>query len=166
VQEGRLHLASDDADYVGLATCPNCAFAGNTFYLQAEVLPVEKTALFHGLAFCLSENENEYYTFMVDSTGQLYALFKSTGNGWDLLIEPAASTAVNEYPVSNTLSVLFDEGRLELYVNGVHLATHEDPEPFDCTQYGIFVDGGTTEIMADHLFAYEVKSPLRATPTP
>jgi hypothetical protein len=166
VQDGRLHLASDDEGYVALAVCPDCTFDGDNFYVQAEVVPAQKTELRHGLAVCLSTGINEYYTFTVDSTSQLFSLFKSVGDGWEVLIGPTSSSLINEYPISNTLAVLFHQGILELYINGGFVSSFEDADPFTCTQYGIFVDGGTTEIMADNLFSYQVKPPPTDTPTP
>jgi hypothetical protein len=166
VRDGKLHLKSDNAGFVELAICIDCPTSRNAFYYQAELVPAETTNLQHGLAFCLSPGKSEYYAFVVDSNQQLYSLYKSRLDKWDILIQDKSSDAINSYPVSNILAVLFDQGNMNFYINGVAVTTFQDEQLFECKQLGIFINGGVAEVVADNIYAYEIIVPPTATSTP
>lgn len=166
VQDGKLYLTADNESYVALAICRDCPISPNAFYYQAEVVSTERTGRQYGLAFCLSPNINEYYTFQVDPAFQSYSLYKGLHDGWNTLITSTRSEMVNTYPVSNTLAILYSQGRIDLYINGVFVTSFTDAKPLACEQVGILIDGGITEVAVDNLFAYEIKAAPTATSTP
>lgn len=165
VENGKLSIQAKEIGYIGLALCYNCPVYGQSFYFQAELVLEKNVSTDYGLAFCASPLNSEYYTFMIQPLYSSYALFKHTGDNWEPLIENASSTAIHKYPASNTLAVKFDNGRLDLSINGSLVESYEDANPFLCRRAGVIVGNGKVNLLADNVYTYNLNAGI-ATPTP
>jgi len=168
IKEGKLYLRSDKAGYVALVLCYRCSILDKAFYFQAEVIPAEKTSIKHGIAFCATGPTEEYYVFLVDSISGTYSLYKRTPQGWQTPFDAVYSQSISKYPISNTLAVQFDREKMNLYINGNLVNTYIDPDPISCGTIGIYIGDGLVDVIADNIFAYEIKeTPVPTlTPTP
>jgi len=149
------------AGYAGIAVCRGCAWLSNTFYFQAEVLPVTNTDIGGGLAFCI-QNSDDYYVFYYLASNGAYSLFKHTSSGWQEIVTATASNGINNNHDANILGVYFDKGNIKLYINGSLVDTVNDAHPLTGGNFGIFINDGGVDQAADNVFVYQVD----ATPTP
>ena len=166
IKEGKLYLRSDKAGYGALALCYRCSKLDKAFYFQVEVIPAEKTSIQHGIAFCATGPTDEYYVFLIDSVSGTYSLNKRALQGWQTLFTAVYSQSISQYPISNTLAVQFDQGKMNLYINGNLVNTYTDPDPIACSAIGIFIDGALVDVIADNIYSYEMKESSTPTPTP
>jgi len=167
IKEGKLYIKSDKAGYVGLASCNGCPIY-KAFYFQAEVVPEKSSGAQHGIAFCATLLRNEYYVFIINSTYQTYSVYKRIPSDWIILFNNVSSKLINQFPISNTLAVEYNQGWMELYINGDLVNTYIDLEPYSGRGFGVFIDAGLMDVIADNVFVYEIKeTPLPTlTPTP
>ena len=158
IQDGKLYLKSNRSGYVGVAVCNGCPAYDEGFYFQAEVLPEKRYYSEHGIVFCSDSTAFTHYVFAINSASQRYSVYKKLPSEWKTVSQNTLSEAINKYPVSNTLAVEYEQGRMKLYINGSFVTTHRDPEqPLACGMFGIYIDDGHVNIIADNVFAYEIK---------
>ena len=162
-KDSKMYLRSKDIEYVALALCKGCPLFDKAFYFQAEVAASQRSAPSHGIAFCASYYADEFYVFQVDPSFKQYSLMKSTVNDWELLIDSTSSKAIKTYPEPNALGVRFEQGKIDLYINGSRVKSYSDINPISCVRIGLFINGGPGSLIADNVFAYKIKI---ATPTP
>ena len=157
VTDGRLMLSSEQKGYVALALCTNCPDLGDVFYYQTEISTVADAAEFYGLAFCSPGYGADFYVFQINPALSQYEVYKHSATGWATLITAQYSSSLNDFPVTNTLGLYFDQGKMNLFINNTQVNSYEDEDPLDCKKTGFYVNGGDFEMAADNLFAYAVQ---------
>lgn len=163
VSEGNLIVRSNEDGYVGAAKCSTCPEFKGTYYLQAEFSTATNTYISHGLLFCSSSTQvNDYYVFQIDAQNKAYELLIHNKFGWTNLVQYTRSSIINTFPTSNTLGVYYDNGKIDLFINGTFVHTYSPRTPLSCGGVGFIVQGGEYDLLVDNVFAYQVK----ATPTP
>ncbi len=163
VKDGKLLLKSNETGYIGIAICSGCTYE-QILYLQAELLLEKNLPIEHGLAFCASSLDDNFYTFLINQSYSSYSLLKHKRDSWDTLISNQSTDVINKYPASNTVSVYFDQGKMNMYINDQLVDSFIDTEPLKCSWAGIVIDNGTLNLMVDNIFTYTMKP--AATPTP
>jgi hypothetical protein len=86
----------------------------------------------------------------------MFSLFKYTQGKWDELV-PLSRSAIKPYPEVNTLSVYFNQGNIDLYINGSSVASYSDKGPFHSTGLGAFANDAGYRLIVDNFFAYDEK---------
>jgi len=169
IKDSKLFVNSNKAEYVGMAICYySCGnFKNSLFYIQAEMVPERQTTIEHGISFCVGPGDN-YYVFEVNSRAATYSLIEQKYGNWDILIDSTLSKAINRYPISNTLGVYYDQGKMDLYINGTLVNSYHDQNPLTCSWVGFFIDAGTLNLIVDNVYIYNVAlTPTSSiTPTP
>lgn len=155
IKDGSLFLLSNRLGYEALAVCGNCPLLNDAFYYQVQVLPVHFTYSMHGMAFCVSENNDHYFLFQVDSVNKQFNLLKVAPDGSLVLISRKRSDSIQVFPNSNTLAVDYSGGQMSLYINGTLADSFVDPDSHACKKVGIYVDFGLVEITADNVYLYQ-----------
>jgi hypothetical protein len=153
VTDGHLRVVSYERGYVNVATCNGCGNYSDNFYFQADLALNEFTPVSYGLAFCITDNNN-YYIFTINHNTFKYALIKLVDDEWITLIEDTISEEINNHPKINTLSVSFEEGYMELFINGVMVDTYKDTKPLKNGEIGFIIDNAGAELFGDNVFAY------------
>lgn len=165
IQDGKLFLKSDNDGYIALAVCNGCPGFEERFYFQAEVIPEKIFYSEHGIAFC-SEGYT-HYVFAINSVNQIYSVYKKLPADWEIVFSNVQSKVINRYPVSNTLAVEYDQGQMKLYINGNLVNTYTDSDPPSaCKAFGVYIDDGPLNLIADNVYAYEIKGTPVSTLTP
>lgn len=154
VVDGHIRVVSYDRGYVNVATCSRCGTFVENFYLQGDLVLSEFEPISYGLAFCINENNN-YYVYTINHNSFEYALFKLIDDEWFTLIEETFSEEISGHPNTNTLSVYFENGNMELFINGVLVDSYRDPDPLSRGEIGFIVNGAGAELFADNLLAYQ-----------
>lgn len=168
IDNGELSIRSKEVGYIGVAACMGCVgVAEQTLYLQADLRLAKNSPIDHGLVYCAASKNDSFYAFRINQAFSYYMLSRHYDEDWDTLIAGTRTDVIHKYPASNTLSVYFDQGKMDLYINDQLVDSYVDPEPFACSWLGIIIDNGTLNLMADNLYAYTVKPGFStSTPTP
>lgn len=156
VQDGMLKFWSSQPGYVNTVWCKGCGIYAHTYYLQADVKTEDFSLVSYGLAFSINENNN-YYIFMINHNKFTYTLIKLVNDEWFTLIEATPYDELQGHPHSNTLSVFFDEGNIELYINGARVSNYIDPDPFLEGRIGMIIDDKGGTMLVDNVFAYSLR---------
>jgi hypothetical protein len=163
-RDEKMYVRSNDKGSIGVALCWGCPIYDEAFYFQAELALAKKAATGYGLVFCDTGIGNNYYTFQIQPTYQTFSLDQSTTNGWKSLISRETTNLINEYPKSNTLAVRFDQGTMNLYINGTLAGSYKDTNPPICRRTGAYINGGLIDLIVDNVFAYNIQA--STTPSP
>ena len=124
------------------------------YYLQADLSTSRQTSNSYGLVFGLTEN-GEFYQFTIKSQSKDYFLEQWNGDDW-ITFTTGLSDAIRNYPDPNTLSVYFNQGKIELFINGQSIATYQDKKPMK-GKIGFVAYGMNFKLLVDNLFAYHDK---------
>lgn len=150
---GKLILQSN-AKYAGvIGTSEIFSPAGETYYLQADFTTDKDQTPPYGLIFGLNKSLGTYYVFEIWPRNQEFRLMKSNKGNWRELI-PFSRHAISSYPEATTLSVYFNEGNMELYINGGLADTYSDADFFHSDEVGVFAGGGDYRLVVDDFFIY------------
>ena len=158
VVNGRLLLESNRPGYFAIARIKNEArlLSDGKYYLQADFATDVSTVYPYGLVFGLDTTADAYYSFEVFPQTRGYSLTSYSGGTRQDLV-PYKFAAVKPYPQSNTLSVYYDHGNIELYINGSLLTTYLDPAPHENGAFGVEVADSGFTLSVDNFFAYNDK---------
>jgi hypothetical protein len=123
------------------------------YYIQADFSTDIDNDFTYGFIFGMSDTLETYYMFEVASkTGYIRLLKYNTGK-WDELV-PFTQAIVKPFPEANTLSVYFDAGDIELFINGDLVSRFTDNNFFRSTSVGVFVTNTGYRLIVDNFFAY------------
>lgn len=164
VKDGRLILRSEEPGYIGMVFCTACPVFDDPFYFQAEISTLVNTAESYGLAFCSRGYGPEYYVLYINPKNKNMELDKHSATGWKTLIDTRYSSSLNDFPFSNTLGVYFEHGKIDVYINNVHVDSYTDDKPLECRRSGFIVNDGKFEMLADNIFAYAIRPTATASP--
>ncbi|HLO33063.1 MAG TPA: hypothetical protein VK249_28210 [Anaerolineales bacterium] len=153
---GKLILQSNELNEFALGTSRQFVSSGEKYYIQADFTMDTDKAYGYGLFFAFNESLGSFYLFDVAPTTGDFRLLKYHAGKWDLLV-PYSQGFLNPYPEINTLSVYFDVGNIELYLNGNLGAKFSDHDPFRSNGVGVFVGNGGYRLIVDNFFVYEEK---------
>jgi len=156
VVNGKMILQSNVANNYEIGTSRTLAPNGGRYYIQADLSTDTETSDPYGLLFGSSRSLGTYYMFEIQPQRGTYRLSKYNAGHWKELI-PATSVELNPHPFSNTLSVYFDHGKMELYINGSLASTYTDKDFFQSRDLGMFVSNTGYRLLVDDLFLYSEK---------
>lgn len=165
VKDGKLIVRSDKIGSYGVASCIGCPVFEDAYYFQAEFATSADTSAWHGPLFCAHPDRlTGYYMILIDSQNQFYTLQKNSDEGWSTLVQPNRSRIINQFPLSNTLAVLYNHGKIDMYINGAFVHTYTPADELRCRNVGFMVQEGQIDMIVDNVFAYPID--VTATPNP
>lgn len=124
------------------------------YYVQADFTVDSETSLPYGLVFGLNRSLGTFYFFGILPEENAIQLEKHDSGGWESLV-PLTEVELNPYPEFNTLSVYFDEGDIELYVNGILAATYLDENLLQSKDIGGLMSDAGVRLIMDNFFVYD-----------
>lgn len=156
VLNGKLLLQSNRTGYFAIATCedPGITTLSGKYYLQADFTADANLIQPYGLVFGLGSDDQKFYLFEILSRYQTYSLLKYGSSKWNTLVPSSNAQTIRKYPESNTLSIYFDNGSVELYINGTLESTFRDQTPYNDGAFGVYVDNSGFTLLVDNFFAY------------
>ena len=150
---GKLILQSNIEQRYVIAKSREFDFLKEPYYVQADFTTDVNESFAYGLIFGFGDSLETYYMFeVVPRTGYSHLLKYNTGK-WEELV-PFTQSIVRPYPETNTLSVYFDGGEIELYINGDLVNSVSDRKFFRSTGVGVFVNNSGYRLIVDNFFAY------------
>jgi hypothetical protein len=158
VLNGRLFLLSNVPRYFGIAKIGNGTrvVPDRKYYLQADFATDVSTADSYGMVFGLDATTETFYLFEVTPQTRGFQLMSHSHGNWKELV-PSKFASIKPFPESNTLSVYYDHGNIELYINGSLVTTYLDPTPHDNGLFGSYVNDSGFTLIVDNYFAYNDK---------
>lgn len=153
---GKLILQTNLDDTYLIGKSAEFDLSEGAYYVQADFATDIEEAYSYGLVFGFNESLGTYYMFDVSPATGYYRLLKFNTGKWDELI-PFAEVTINSYPEVNTLSVYFDGGDIELYINGELISSFNDKTYFKSGGTGVFVNDSGFRLIIDNFFAYSEK---------
>jgi hypothetical protein len=156
VVSGKLILESNLFGHPALSENPKFISVSETYYVQADFTTDTSGQQLYGLVFGLSESSDTYYLFSITPGTHNYQLYKYNTGKWDELV-PNSSANLLPYPEANTLSVYFEKGNIELYINGNLMSSYLDKQPLQFNGVGAYVGDSGYRLIVDNFFAYSVK---------
>ncbi len=126
------------------------------YCVQADFTFDSKTYTSYGLVFGLNKSLATFYLFEVWPERGVAQLQKYDSNEWENLL-PVTKVELRPYPEFNTLSVLFDKGNIELYVNGVQSMTYLDQNLFNSKNAGVLISDMAARLIVDNFFVCNEK---------
>ncbi len=156
VINGKLILQSNIQGGPAIGTSNLFAPSGGRYYIQADFTTDTNKALPYGLVFGLNKSLGTYYLFEIWPRTGGFRLLKYNAGKWHELI-PYSRGVISPYPEASTLSVYFNEGHIELYINGELASTFSDTDLLRSTDVGIFVSNSGYRLIVDDFFVYAEK---------
>lgn len=154
VINGKLILQSNVQGGFIIGTSRMFAPSGGRYYIQADFTTDTDIAYPYGLIFGLNRSLSTFYVFEVLPRAGGFRLLKSNAGNWDELV-PYSQHAISPYPEVTTLSVYFDKGNIELYINGELASNFTDADFYQSTDIGIFVSNTGYRLIVDDFFIYD-----------
>jgi hypothetical protein len=156
VINGKLILQSNVSNGIEIGTSEQITPKGEHYYLQADFSTDIEAISSYGLVFGMNRSLATYYLFVVWPQTSRFGLFKYNAGNWTELV-PFAAAKVSPYPHTNTLSVSFDKGAIELYINGTLVSEYADKGFFQSKDVGVYVNNGGYQLIVDDFFIYDEK---------
>jgi hypothetical protein len=153
VINGKLILQSNAFGYSVVGENQQLIPTGQKYYVQADFSTDIDTDKSYGLVFGLNHSTGTFYVFEVWPQTRVFRFFKYTAGYWNELI-PFSRGNIRPYPEVNTLSVYFNMGNIQLYINGDLASTYLDDSPFQFTGVGVFTSNMGYRVIMDDLFIY------------
>lgn len=154
--KGQLVLQTNRRGQPALAVNAKLLDAGTKYYIQADLATDTLPTGSYGLVFGASESLGTFYLFDCTPPLNTCRLLKITGSDTDALIADIKAE-LEPYPNPNTLSVYFDDGRIELYTNAELVSSYTDKQPFRYTGVGVLVWFPGFRVVADNFQGYSEK---------
>jgi hypothetical protein len=135
---GEFRVLSKQAGYFYLYRAPTCARQNYTVAVDARWVGTPGES--YGIMFGLTPNFEEYYLFEVNTDYRMYRLLRRDAHGFDTVIHPIFSEAINGGTGSNRLQVTLEKiyyNNITLSVNGVPLTTVQTTTPVGPTSVGV-----------------------------
>lgn len=150
---GKLIIQSNLVGHYIIGNNQNFISTSDTYYVQADFTTDRSTYEPYGLIFGMNNHISAFYVFSISPDANAYQLYKYDVGEWKQLI-PFSSTKLLRYPDANTLSVYFDKGNIELYIDGNLVASFFDKQPLQFSGVGAFVENSGYRVIVDNFFAY------------
>lgn len=156
ITNGKLVIQSYTSSHFAMGVNEELMHPSDKYYLQADFMTDANAENSYGLVFGLSRSTSTFYLFQVWPRVKKFALFRYASGKWESLV-PYTRGPIRPYPEPNTLSAYFNNGNLELYINGNLTASYVDKEPFRSNAVGVFVNDAGYRVLVDNFFAYADK---------
>jgi hypothetical protein len=153
---GKLVLQSNLPDAYTIVTSSYVATKAIRYYVQADLSTDIQTSHSYGLVFGSDQSRETFYFFEVQPNDGMFHLSKFDSGKWTELV-PSTEAEINPFPHINTLSVYFDQGKMELYINGNRVAQYSDEEFFSSSDVGMFMTNADYRLLVDDFFIYSEK---------
>jgi hypothetical protein len=153
---GKLILQSNMEGASVIGTSNEIVPSAQTYYVQADFTTDTDKAFPYGLVFGLNRLLNTYYVFEVLPGNGGFQLLKFNSGKWSEPV-PYSEYAISPYPEPTTLSVYFDKGNIELYINGKLVSTFFDADFFQSRETGVFASNTGYRLIVDNFFVYDGK---------
>jgi len=142
IQDNRIYLKGTVAEKPAVAYCAGvCGPYQLSYYYQAELIEEQPTAnLGIGLVFGLDPEKDTYYAYKIRPSTSEYSLLKLVKGSWTTLITWTAVTNIFSSPQTNIIGVDFQNGTMDLYINGEKIATFIDNDPYNAGRIGFIAD--------------------------
>ena len=154
--KGQLVLQSNITNQAAIAMNASFLSPGAHYYVQADFTTDIPTNGGYGLVFGADRKVGTYYLFDLWPRAHVARLQRVTQGSFQQLGKSAAVHLATSLQ-SNTLSVYYDRGYIELYLNGTQMLTYTDTEPLHSTGIGAFVSGPGFTVKMDNVFGYSIK---------
>ncbi len=126
------------------------------YYLQADFSTDIETTSAYGLVFGMNQSLDTYYLFDLLPRSSGVQLFKYNAGKWTPLTN-YLPIKTNSFPQSNVLSVYFDNGNMQLYVNGDLASKYLDQDYFQSKDVGVYADNMGYRLIVDDFFVNDIK---------
>lgn len=164
IQEGRLILRSNQPGQPASAICAgDCGPFKDGYYYEAELLDERTTEFGYGLIFAINDARNSYYAYKIRPASGEYGLFKLVNGSWLALIDWTQAAGVLPPPQTNILGASLVEKDIDLFLNGVRLASYKDENAFNEGRIGFMVDQDGVRLLAGNVLVLRLR---QTTPTP
>jgi hypothetical protein len=150
---GNLILQSNAEQNFVIGRSQELDFLEQPYYIQADFSTDVDNGYAYGLIFGISDTMETYYMFEVAPKTGYFRLLKYNTGKWDELVSFTQSV-VKPFPEANTLSVYFDAGEIELYINGGLVSGFTDSNYYRSTGVGVFTSNTGYRLIVDNFFAY------------
>ena len=155
VVHGKLILQTGVPNTQGVGINSRFAPTSEKYYIQADFSTDVDAAEPYGLVFGLSTSQSTYYTFEIWPVSG-FRLSKYNYGKWTVLI-PYTRAAINPYPQATTLSVYFDRGKMELYIDGALVSEYSDESYLRSKTIGVFIGNNEYRLLVDNFFVFDEK---------
>lgn len=156
IVDGKLVLQSYKSAFPLTVKNQNFIPTGDTYYVQADLTTDVSAASPYGLVFGLNDSTDTYYVFDILPRSKQFRLIKAAPQNWAMLL-PATRGQMKPYPEVNTLSVYFNKGLIDLYINGNSIAEYADSSPYHFAGVGVLESDPSYRLIVDNFFAYSQK---------
>lgn len=150
----KLILQSNVKGTYAIGTSPMVAPESEHYYVQADFSTDMEHTFPYGMIFGLNRSLSTFYMFEISPVTQGFQLLKYNAGGWTSLV-PYTPHELSPYPAATTLGVKFDQGQIELFINGEQVSTHTDSDFFQSKDVGVFVSNVGYRLFVDNFFVYE-----------
>lgn len=150
---GKLILQSNIGQRFVIGKSSEFNYLSQPYYIQADFSTDIDNGFAYGLIFGISNSLESYYLFEVAPKTGYFRLLKYKAGKWDELVPPTQGT-LRPFPETNTLSVYFEAGDLELYINSELVKSFSDENPLRSSGVGVFVTSNGYRLIVDNFFAY------------
>jgi len=154
--DGKLVLQSNAPDYSIIGHNQELIPTSDTYYVQVDLMTDIDVNRPYGMVFGMNSQLDTYYLFEIIPQSNQFSLYKHSSSKWEELI-PFSYSDMKLYPEANTLSVYFENGEIELFINGNSITTFKDEQPYHYSGIGIFASDSSYRLIADNFFAYSEK---------
>jgi hypothetical protein len=156
VISGKLILQSNLPDGFTVGINQRIVPASENYYVQADFSTDIENVSSYGLVFGLNQSLATFYLFEIWPQSQGIRLLKYNAGKWTEVM-PLTAAVINPFPSPNTLSVYFDKGDIELYVNGKLVTNYSDKDYFQSKDIGVYVNNAGFRLLVDNIFVYDEK---------
>jgi len=154
---GNLILQGYFSDQIVIGTASSLVVpSAEKYYAQADFSTDTKTFFPYGLVFGLDYSLGSFYVFEIDQQTRTASVYRHTGGQWSELAE-IKNAPISPFPEPNTLSVLMENGKIDLYINGEPIYTCHDENPLQSTHFGVYTSGNEARVIIDNFFIYDAK---------
>lgn len=153
---GKLILQANTKDRFVIAKSREFDYLSEPYYIQADFSTDIDNGFFYGLIFGISNSLESYYLFEVSPKPGNFRLLKYHNENWEELV-PFTQAVLKPFPEANTLSVYFDTGNIELYINGEFVSSFSDSKFLRSSAVGVFAMNDGYRLIVDDFFAYGEK---------
>jgi len=153
VTNGKLILQPSIQSGIVIGSSEKFFSSGDPYYVQASFTTDVDNTPPYGLIFGFDRSLDTYYIFEILPRATEFRLLKNNSGNWHELI-PYSPQPLNPFPATNTLSVYFNEGNIELYINGKSISTYIDTDFFRSAGVGVFASNSGYRLIVDDFFIY------------
>lgn len=143
-------IRTKTAGFFYLFSSPSCDRENYVAEVDARWVGIPGSG--YGILFGIAGDFDQYYLFDINTDFQMYRLLYRNPSGWEVLISPTTSTAINSGNATNHLKVIRNGTEITLGVNGTTLRVVNDNRISGLSGAGIVSQPYDTEPNSDVRF--------------